>query len=167
MQLAMQQFRSLEGKIRINFGTTSMIVNPLTQVRILLDHIALEARIILAGAAMPAVPALPSAGIGLAAEFALQSAILKIEQLGIALIEGHEAIGMRYLFPPGGLIFSWEIWTSTTLQLPVLTRTIGSFGEKICACKCTPVPPPPSLFEIPPGYKVIRPAAGVNVVISP
>lgn len=167
IQLAMQQFRSIEGKIRINFGTTSLITNPLTQVRILLDHIALEARIILGGAAIPAMPALPSMGIGLAAEVALPSTILKIEQLGIAFIEGHEAIGMRYLFPPGGLIFSWEIWTSTTLQLPVLTRTIGTFGEKLCACKCTPVPPPPSMFEIPPGYKVIQPTAGVNVVISP
>jgi hypothetical protein len=164
-QLAIQQFRSLEGKIRINFGTTSMITNPLTQVRIILDHIALEARILLSGPAMPAIPPLPSASIGLAAELALQSEILKIEQLGIAFIEGHEALGMRYLFPPGGLIFSWEIWTSTTLHLPVLTRTIGTFGERLCACKCTPVPPPPSMFEIPPGYKVIQPPS-VKVVIS-
>jgi hypothetical protein len=158
-QLAMQQFRSLEGKIRLNFGTMSLITNPLTQVRILLNHVTLEARILASVAGIVAVPPLPSAAIGLAAGLALGAEMVKMEQLGIAFIEGHEAQGMRYLFPPGGLILSWEVWTSTTLHLPVLTRTLGAFGERLCKCRCTPVQPPPAMFEIPAGYTVIQPPA--------
>jgi hypothetical protein len=51
------------------------------------------------------------------------------------------------------------VWTSAKLQMPVLTRTIGSFGVRTCVCKCAPVEPPASLFEIPSGYTVIRPPA--------
>lgn len=158
--MALQQFRSLEGKIRINFGTTSLIINPLTEVRILLDHLALTARI-LAGAAgppgMPGIPPVPSPSIGLAGELSLAGEAAQIVQLGKAIIEGLEVEGMRYLFPPGGPVLSWEVWTSIKLQLPVMTRTIGSFGERTCLCKCTPVQPPAAIFEIPPGYVVINP----------
>ena len=59
---------------------------------------------------------------------------------GKATVEGLEAEGVRYVFqavdplrPPA--ISSWEVWTSTLLQLPVMTKTIGSFGQRMNVCK--------------------------------
>jgi hypothetical protein len=47
-----------------------------------------------------------------------------------------------------------EVWTSTQLQIPVLTRITGPFGKQTCHCKnLSGAEPPPSLFEIPEGYK--------------
>jgi hypothetical protein len=157
VQMALQQFRSAEGKIRINFGTTSLIINPLTQVRILLDHLVLTARILASAASPPGLPPPPSPSIELTGALSLAGEAAKIEQLGKAFIEGLEVEGMRYLFPPGGPVVSWEVWTSIKLQLPVMTRTIGNFGERTCICKCTPVQPPAEIFEIPAGYVVINP----------
>jgi hypothetical protein len=159
VQMATQQFRSLEGKLRFNFGTTSMIVNPLAGVRILLDHVLMEARILLNAPTLPGMPAIPMVAMGLEANLSLGAELAKMEQLGIAYIQGHEAQGMRYLFPPGGMLASWEVWISTSLKIPVLTRTIGTFGVRICNCKCVAVQPPAAMFEIPPGYKVIQPPA--------
>jgi len=49
-----------------------------------------------------------------------------------------------------------ETWVSTKLQMPVLTRITGSFGQSMCHCKNTvPGEPPPSTFQIPPNYKQI------------
>ena len=159
-QLALQQFRSAEGKLRINFGTMSLIINPLTQLRILLNHPAFEARILSATPSLPGMPAIALPQFGLAmAGLPSMPGQPNIQQLGKMFIEGLEAEGLRYVFPVGGLISSWEVWTSTKLQLPVLTRTIGSFGQKTCTCKCTPVQPPAAMFEIPPGYTVIQPPA--------
>ena len=50
-----------------------------------------------------------------------------------------------------------EVWTSTKLKLPVLTKTQGPFGQQICQCKYSEAPPPPHLFQIPPDYKVATP----------
>jgi hypothetical protein len=49
-----------------------------------------------------------------------------------------------------------EVWMSTSLHLPVLSRITGSFGQQICHCK-NPVggEPPASAFQIPPQYKQI------------
>lgn len=165
-QLAMQQFRSAEGKLRFDFGTTSMILNPQAQIQIFLNHLTQEARIIPNVPAMPGMPAIPgmSAMPGMHA-IPMGGAIPglnvpgqpQIQQLGTRVIQGLEAEGMRYVFPIGGAISSWEVWTSTKLKMPVMTTTIGSFGQKTCTCKCSPVSPPPSTFDIPPGYTVIQP----------
>jgi len=162
IQNAMQQFRSAEGKMRINFGSMSLISNPLTQERILLDHSALEARIMSAvpGAPkMPPIPGLPPMSmpqLGLPQIGSPMSKVMQMEQLGKALIEGHEVQGTRYLLGPPAAPTTWELWTSTKLSLPVLTRTIGPFGQKECICKCTPMQTPSSMFEVPPGYKIIH-----------
>jgi hypothetical protein len=158
IQLALQQFRSVEGKLRFNFGTMSLIINPLTELRILLNHLALEARILGGAPNLPGVPLMPlQPPGGLAVGLPGGLGLPLLEQLGIALIEGLEAEGMRYVFPPGGSIASWEVWTSIALRLPIMTRTIGGFGQQTCICRCTPVQPPASMFEIPPGYTVIQP----------
>ncbi|HLH39178.1 MAG TPA: hypothetical protein VKX39_08530 [Bryobacteraceae bacterium] len=163
IQNAMQQFRSAEGKIRIDFGTMSIISNPLTQARMILDHPAMEARILaapqlpplpnMAGAQLPHLPALPPGLLQIAAAAAMAT---RMEQLGKALIEGHEVQGMRYAFGAGAALTSWEVWTSTKLALPVLTKTIGPFGERVCVCKCAAVQTPAVMFEPPSGYKIIH-----------
>ncbi|MFZ0864592.1 MAG: hypothetical protein WCA27_24565 [Candidatus Sulfotelmatobacter sp.] len=48
-----------------------------------------------------------------------------------------------------------EIWTSVKLRTPVLTKVTSSAGEQTTYCKPTSTEEPhPSLFEIPPGYKL-------------
>jgi len=153
-QIATKQFRSLEGKIRLDFDTSSLISDPLTQVRILLDHLAMEARILLPEPNLPAVPGIPAIP-----EFALPAIPsvpnVNIVNLGISVIDGLEAEGLRYVFDAMGSIASWEVWLSTKLQLPIITKIIGSFGERTTVCKCTAADVPDSLFQIPPGYTVI------------
>ena len=51
-----------------------------------------------------------------------------------------------------------EVWTSTKLKLPVLTKTDGPFGQQMCQCKLSEMPPPPHLFQPPPDYKLVTPA---------
>lgn len=145
-----------------------MIINPQAQVQIFLNHLTQEARIIPNMPAMPGMPAVPGMpampgmpGIPMAG--AIPGALNppgqpQMQQLGTRVIEGLEAEGIRYLFPVGSAVSSWEVWTSTKLKMPVMTTTIGSFGQKTCVCKCSPLPPPPSTFEIPPGYTVIQPS---------
>ena len=160
-----QRYRAAEGKLRVDFGKISIITDPAAGERIILDHLAMEARILSdirippepplpAIPGMPAVPALP----------ALPNAP-NVVALGKDFMEGLEVEGMRYVFPvldalKPPSITSWEVWTSTKPQMPVLTRTVGSFGVRTCICKCTPVTPPASMFQIPSGYKVIRAPLG-------
>lgn len=99
----------------------------------------MEARIRAGAPNLPGMPQLPGQCIGAAAGLSLTGGETKIEQLGKSLIEGLEVEGMRYIFALAGPVLSWEVCTSTKLQLPVMTRTIGSFGERTCICKCTPV----------------------------
>jgi hypothetical protein len=50
-----------------------------------------------------------------------------------------------------------EVWTSSSLHLPVLTKITGSFGQRTCYCKNAPAPEPhPSAFQIPPGYSLAK-----------
>jgi hypothetical protein len=51
-----------------------------------------------------------------------------------------------------------EIWTSTKLKTPVLTKVSSPAGEQTTYCKPTSeAEPHPSLFQIPPGYKLKKP----------
>jgi hypothetical protein len=148
-----RQFRSLDGRLRVDFGNFSILTNPAALETIFLDHLAMEARIILnkipslPGVAIPSIPGLP--GIpGLPPEPNLIA-------LGIAFVDGLEVEGMRYVFEALGAIGSWEQWISTKLQLPVFTKTVGSFGVRTCICKCVPLEPPAATFQIPTNYTVI------------
>jgi hypothetical protein len=48
-----------------------------------------------------------------------------------------------------------EIWTSVKLKTPVLTKIMSSAGERTTYCKPTSEQEPnPSIFKIPPGYKL-------------
>ncbi len=48
-----------------------------------------------------------------------------------------------------------EVWTSTSLLIPMLSRMKGGFGQRISQCK-NPIrgEPDPAVFQIPPGYKL-------------
>jgi len=49
-----------------------------------------------------------------------------------------------------------ETWVSTKLQMPVLSRITGSFGQQMCHCKNTVAgAPPPTAFQVPPNYKQV------------
>jgi hypothetical protein len=51
-----------------------------------------------------------------------------------------------------------EVWTSVKLKVPVLTKMTSSAGEQTTYCKPTSSEEPhPSVFEIPPGYKLKSP----------
>jgi hypothetical protein len=53
-----------------------------------------------------------------------------------------------------------EMWTNTNLHLPVLTQVKGDFGQQTCKCKNKAIAEPhPSMFEIPAGYKEVKPEA--------
>ena len=46
-----------------------------------------------------------------------------------------------------------ETWVSTKLQMPVLSRITGSFGQQMCHCKNTVAgEPSPTAFQVPPNY---------------
>jgi hypothetical protein len=48
-----------------------------------------------------------------------------------------------------------EVWTSVKLKTPVLTEVTSALGSQTTYCKPTSTDEPhPSLFEIPPGYKL-------------
>lgn len=48
-----------------------------------------------------------------------------------------------------------EVWTSTKLKTPVLTKITSSAGERTTYCKPTSeAEPHPSIFQIPPEYKL-------------
>jgi hypothetical protein len=179
-------FRSADGKIRVDAGNISVITDPATQKTIMLDHLKKEASLF---SAQP--PQLPSGALPNAAMPALAmsppTSPAKVEDLGKAMIEGHEVMGKRFTFQPPAApqmpgmpqlpgmprvpqvpgaqlpktaLTTSEIWTSTTTQLPVLSRTRGSFGEQTCHCKFTQAGEPhPSLFQVPAGYKTVTPPA--------
>jgi hypothetical protein len=51
-----------------------------------------------------------------------------------------------------------EVWTSVALKTPVLTKVVSAAGEQTTYCKPTSTAEPhPSLFQIPPGYKLKTP----------
>jgi hypothetical protein len=201
----MKMARAKDGKMRVDQGDRSIITDPAKRKTIVLDHVKKEAMELPMpegppGMTIPGMPP-PPAGAAPGGEPP------KVEDLGKALIEGHEVEGKRYTFkvpqapkppeipkppevpkppelpkapvagmpkapqapkPPGlpekpevpempPIPVETEIWTSTKLLMPVLTRTKGKFGEQVCHCKYAEGEPPPSQFEIPPDYKKVAP----------
>jgi len=163
-------FRSTDGKIRVDAGNISVITDPASQKTIMLDHVKKEASLFSAQPPqVPAPGALPNIAMPMLAMNPPASPA-KVEELGKAMIEGHEVTGKRFTFQPPGApqapgmphlpLTTSEIWTSTKTQLPVLSRTRGGFGEQICHCKFTQAGEPhPSLFQVPAGYKTVVPPA--------
>ncbi len=171
---AINQYRSLDGMVRMDMGNLSMISNPATGERILLNHLTMQAQILPPSAVLPGMPQMPGMAMpGMpqvpgAPQLAGAASII---QLGKSMIEGHAVQGVRYVFPQTGLtppsLQSWEIWTSTKLNVPVMTQAIGSFGQQTRICKVSATPPSPTLFQIPPNYSVVQPPAAPAVPSMP
>ena len=50
-----------------------------------------------------------------------------------------------------------EVWTSTSMRLPMLTKMNGTFGQIAQVCQSViPGEPHPATFQIPPDYKAIQ-----------
>jgi hypothetical protein len=59
---------------------------------------------------------------------------------------------------PKGRLQTMEVWTHTKLKVPVLTKTTGMPGLQSSVCKSIKGgEPPPSKFQVPPGYKLVEP----------
>ena len=170
-QIAYKLARSISGAIRIDYAVTSVIINPALGTALLLDHVKKEVLQILlpavAAAAIPAV-AIPGMPPPPAAAVAALAAI----DLGIKIVQGIEVQGKRYTLPPiapppppplpgmpavvAALPMIAEVWVSTKLLMPVLSRITGSFGQQMCHCTNTvPGEPPPTAFQVPADYKQI------------
>jgi len=179
-QIAYKMSRSATGQVRIDYGATSVITNPASGVMLLIDHEKQEFRSIPTPPGVtapqmtpPGMPGMP----GLAA--AAASPQMAVKDLGVRMVQGIEVHGHQITMPPltppkppapppvpgmpGGAVpqpaqvpMIAETWVSTKLSMPVLTRITGSFGQSMCHCKNTvPGEPPPSAFQIPPGYKQV------------
>jgi hypothetical protein len=154
-------------KNAIDSGSISVIADPKSQQTIVLDHIKQQAQIL---PAAPEPPQPPGIGLAAAAIAPLPTPPVHMQDLGRALIDGHEVEGKRYVVPmpalaaapiPPGMPQSpqptvvSEVWTSTKLKMPVLTKTTGSFGQQTCQCKCAPFQDPrSSFFQVPAGYEL-------------
>lgn len=168
--------RSSDGKMRIDTPNTTVITNPAAQQAIVLDHLKKEAQIV---PLQPQAPQMPQMQMPAAPQMPGTPQIA-MQDLGKSFIEGHPVDGKRYTVqppampqmpqapqmpgappmpqapkPPAVPTVS-EIWTSTPLSMPVLTKVTTAAGVQTTYCKPAPMPEPdPSLFQIPPGYKVV------------
>jgi len=183
-QSASQVLRSSDGKMRTDFGNTSVITNPATQQAILLDHVKLVARVIPIPPPMAQMPKIPQIGIP-GPPGAPTPPPMSVVNLGPGFIEGHAVTGQQVTFhaptlpqapgmpgapqipgapgmpsapgmpKPPAMPMVAEVWTSSSLHMPVLTKITGGFGQRNCYCKNTATGEPhPSSFQIPPGYKL-------------
>src|SRR5580700_6350242 len=201
-QSASQFVRASDGKMRTDYGNTSVITNPAAQHAIILDHIKQEARVIPIPP-MQQMPKIPQLGMPGAPGAPTPPPVSSVD-LGKGFIEGHAVQGTQLTFhmptmpqapgmpkvpgmpqppgmpkapgapqvpgapqapgmptPPGmpkpAMPTVAEVWTSTSLHLPVLTKITGSFGQRTCYCKNAPTGEPhPSAFQIPPGYSLAK-----------
>ena len=177
-QTSSSMVRSSDGKMRIDTPNTTIITNPSAQQAILLDHVTKQAQIVPLQP-KPPLPGAPQAPGAPPAPGAPQMPPVAVQDLGKGMIEGHPVDGMRYVvqppappqapqapgapkappLPPPPPMVS-EVWTSTQLKMPVLTKVTTPAGVQTTYCKPAPMAEPdPSLFQVPPGYKVLPPKA--------
>jgi hypothetical protein len=181
-QIPSSILRASDGKMRLDFPNMSVITNPPGGYAVLLNHLKQEAQVVpipkppqmpqMPGA--PGIPAMPSS-----------LSQMHVEDLGMGTIEGVEVMGKRYMMnppgmpaapgmpampqapgmpqvpgmpkPPGMPQIVTEIWTSTKLKMPVLTKVTGAFGTQTCYCQhAASGEPSPSAFQIPPNYTQVQ-----------
>lgn len=169
--------------MRIDMPTTSIIATPSAQRTILLDHLKKEATIIPLPSAPPgAAAALPQMPAGVPAPAPPQVQDLGKSMIEGHAVQGLRftlppppampkppqiaaAPGLPAMqapppqaapaMPPLAKPTVTEVWTSVALKTPVLTKVISAAGEQTTYCKPTSIAEPdPSLFQIPPGYKL-------------
>jgi hypothetical protein len=171
-----RMIRSSDGKIRYDSPESSVIVDLMARQTTFMDHLKTEASVF----PMPQAPGGQFGGLsGLPDGGLMKARMVNMEDLGKSMIDGQEVFGKRFTFqPPGAPTMPQmpkapslpnmpqapalpktdytvaEVWTSTKLQLPVYTKTTGSFGEHIRRCRYVESGEPnPAAFQIPAGYK--------------
>jgi hypothetical protein len=96
------------------------------------------------------------------------------KKLGIQTIEGFRAKGIRYTEngrSSGGVPVkrTQEIWTSTELKVPILSRDAFQTGARITAQErlihISRTEPDPALFQVPSGYRVVDETAGFAIPV--
>jgi hypothetical protein len=185
VQTAFSMVRASNGQSRIDMPNTSVITDPIAQHAIVLDHINKRAQILplkqqAPGMPLPQMPQAP----GVPVPGMPQQPQVAVENLGKSVIEGHPVEGVRYIvqpppqpqmpqapqvpqapkpplpgmpapptMPPPPTIS--EVWTSTQLKVPVLTKITTPGGVQTTYCKPAPAAEPnPATFQIPPGYRL-------------
>jgi hypothetical protein len=177
-------WRSSDGKTRIDTAQSSVISDPVSQQTIVLDHVKKEASVIPMGAPgsppsqTGAAPGSPSAGIhpsSVQVQDLGKSMIEGHEVEGkrytlpaqppsskppLPAMPGLKIPGSGQApqspqapkAPPPNIA---EVWTSLKLKTPILTKVSTPVGEQTTYCKPTETAEhPPSVFQIPPGYKI-------------
>jgi hypothetical protein len=179
-------WRSSNGNMRLDTLHTSLISMPAAQQAILLDHLKKEATVIPvppapSDSSKPASPHPPSSAAPLPP---LQVHDLGKSLIEGHEVEGKrytftppplpqapkspQAPGIPGApsalapkppqLPKSPLSTVTEIWTSVKLKTPVLTKVASPAGEQTTYCKPTSTDEPhPSLFQIPPSYKLKKP----------
>ena len=90
--------------------------------------------------AMPNIPAMPQPPT--------------VQAPGMPKAPGAPGIPPAPSAPPGPI--TADVWTSTKMHLPMLTKMNGGFGQLTHACQAvSPGEPHPAAFQIPPDYKMI------------
>lgn len=169
--------------MRIDTPSSSIISDPTDQKTILLDHLKKEATIIpmpaASGAATPGNSKLPA---GAPPPPAMQVEDLGKSMIEGHEVEGKRYVLPAAQKPPAPALPKMpqlagspkspavpkappmpkaaqptvtEVWISTKLKTPVLTKITSALGSQTTYCKPTSTQEPhPSMFEIPPGYKL-------------
>jgi hypothetical protein len=157
-------FRSADGRMRADYGDTSVLTKAGDPRTFILDHIKKEVRMI-QPPQLPQMP-LPPVNPPQPPGFAPPAGPPHVEDLGKRLIDGIEAEGKRYMVPlpnppqapnapqtPQPPMIT-EVWTAVKSKIPVLTKVTGPFGEQLCKCRIVEdLEPNPQLFDIPADYK--------------
>jgi hypothetical protein len=169
--------RSSDGKLRIDMPNTTVITNPAAQQAIVLDHLTKQAQILPLQMQPPQIPQPPVPPAGAPQPGAPKMPSVTVQDLGKSLIEGHPVEGKRFTAQPPALPQApqvpgapnapqvpqappaptiSEVWTSTHFKMPVLTKITTPGGVQTTYCKpSAAAEPDPSLFQVPPGYKVV------------
>jgi hypothetical protein len=169
--------------MRIDTPSSSIISNPTDQKTILLNHLKKEATIIpmpaASGAPTPGSSKLPA---GAPPPLAMQVEDLGKSMIEGHEVEGKRYVLRAEQKPPAPALPKMpqlagspkslavpnapplpkaaqptvtEVWISTKLKTPVLTKITSALGSQTTYCKPTSTQEPhPSMFEIPPGYKL-------------
>ena len=165
-QFPSKLFRSVDGRMRADYGDTSVLTKAGDPRTFILDHIKKEVRMI-QPPQMPQAP-LPPVAMPSMPGFTPPAGPPNMEDLGKRVIDGIEAEGKRYLVPlptppqlpnapqtPQPPLIT-EVWTATRSKIPVLTKITGPFGEQLCKCRIVEdLEPDPQMFQIPADYKQV------------
>ncbi|HWF45954.1 MAG TPA: hypothetical protein VG168_03025 [Bryobacteraceae bacterium] len=92
--------RSSTGQMRVDFPNTSVITNPAGGYAIMLNHLKQEAHVV----PIPQAPQMPQMpGMGAMPGMPSSLSHVKVEDLGMGMVEGVEVMGKRYTMNPPGM----------------------------------------------------------------